>query len=250
VSYLHIFYLLFFSPLVAAIQTQCPWNAIFPSSQLTGNCTRPVDDDTPTHVSGQTYVPWTQPPFCIIARSTGFPEKFCVYTSSTYNNDRGISLLVKPETAASVAEAIQDPLPAWNSQRHLTAQGRLQAEIHDLPYTVVSIPGKGQGVIATKHIKQFDTIMTSFPAVVVDDIFLPRKNEQGPAESQHLLREALEQLTDKERFLGLAKSKGEDVDLVEDLIRTNSFGITVDDRDIKGVYPEIAVRYPISHAHF
>jgi hypothetical protein len=200
-------------------------------------------------LSGRRDVPWTQPPYCDIARSTGSPEKFCVYSSSAYNNDRGISLLVKPETAASVAEAIRDPLPAWNSHRHLIAQGRLQTEIHDLPYTVVSIPGKGQGVIATRHIKQFDTIMTSFPAVVVDDIFLPRKNKQGPAKSQQLLRKALEQLTDKERFLGLAKSKGEDVDVVEDLIRTNSFGIMVDDRDIKGVYPEIAVRYypmPIS----
>jgi hypothetical protein len=195
-------------------------------------------------LSGRRDVPWTQSPYCIITpHSTGSPEKFCVYSSSAYNNGRGISLLVKPETAASVAEAIQDPLPAWNSHHHLTAQGRLQTEIQDLPYTVVSIPGKGQGVVATRYIKQFDTIMTSFPAMVADNIFLPRKNEKRPVKSQHLLQKALKQLADKERFLGLAKSKGEVVDVIEDLIRTNSFGIMVDDRDMKGVYPEIAVCY-------
>jgi hypothetical protein len=202
-------------------------------------------------LSSRRDVPWTQSPYCIIPHPAGSLEKFCVYSSSTYNNGRGISLLVRPETAASVAEAIQDPLPAWNSHRHLTAQGRLQTEIQDLPYAVVSIPGKGQGIIATRYIKQFDTIMTSFPAMVADNIFLSRNNEKRPAKSQHLLRKALEELTDKERFLGLAKSKGEDVDAVEDLIRTNSFGITVDDRDIKGVYPEIAVcYYSISMSRF
>jgi hypothetical protein len=85
--------------------------------------------------------------------------------------------------------------------------------------------------------------MTSFPAMVADNIFLPRKNEKRPVKSQHLLQKALKQLADKERFLGLAKSKGEVVDVIEDLIRTNSFGIMVDDRDMKGVYPEIAVCY-------
>lgn len=90
--------------------------------------------------------------------------------------------------------------------------------------------------------------MTSFPAVVADNIFFPRKNEQGPAERPQLFQKATDQLTDKERFLDLARSKGGGVNIVEDLIRTNSFGITVDDWDMKGVYPEIAVRK--RHAYF
>jgi hypothetical protein len=98
------------------------------------------------------------------------------------------------------------------------------------------------GVVATRHIQQFETIMTSFPAMIADNKLFPSEEDDRPAEGPRLFQKALGQIADKERFLSLARSKGQGVHVVEDVIRTNAFGITVDGRDMKGLYPEIAVR--------
>ncbi|KXX72970.1 SET domain-containing protein 5 [Madurella mycetomatis] len=223
-----------------AIQTRCPWDPIIPSLRPSGSCGIPVDDDTDGLARENENVPWTQHPYCVAPLSTGSTEKFCVYSSSAFNYGSGVSLITTPRTAASIASEIQDPLPAWRFRRHLAHQGQLGTEVYDLPYAVTPIPGKGLGVVATKHIKQFEVIMTSFPAIIADNEFFPSEGEAGPIESPRLFQKALDQLPDKERFLALARSKGDDFHLVEDLIRTNAFGITVGGRDAKGVYPEIA----------
>jgi hypothetical protein len=100
------------------------------------------------------------------------------------------------------------------------------------------------GVVATRHIQQFDTMMTSFPAMIADNELsrFPSKEDDRPVKGLLLFQKALGQLADKERFLNLARSKGDGVHVVEDVIRTNAFGITVDGRNMKGLYPEIAVR--------
>lgn len=225
----------------SAIQTRCPWDPIIPSLRPPGSCGIPVDDDTDGLARENENVPWTQRPYCVASLSTGQTEKFCVYSSSAFNHGSGVSLIATPQVAASIASVVQDPLPAWRSRHHLAHQGHLGTETYDLPYAVRPIPGKGLGVVATKRIRQFETIMTSFPAMIADNEFFPSGGDEGPTESPRLFQEALDQLPDKERFLTLARSKGDDFHLVEDLIRTNAFGITVDGRDAKGVYPEIAV---------
>jgi len=90
---------------------------------------------------------------------------------------------VKPEIAASVASAVQDSLPAWHARRHVAQRGRLRPEAHDLPYIVKHIPGKGQGVVATRRIKQLETIITSFPALIADNEFYPPEEDEQPRES-------------------------------------------------------------------
>lgn len=148
---------------------------------------------------------------------------------------------MNPKTAASIAEPIFDPLPAWRSRRHLARRGRLGTKT-SLPYTVTAIPGKGLGVVAARHIRQFETIMTSFPAVIADNEFFPAKEGDGNPTGTRLFQKALDQLTDKDRLTTLARSRGGDTHVVDDVIRTNAFGITIDGRDMKGLYPEIAVR--------
>jgi hypothetical protein len=204
-----------------------------------------IDDDFIDSSKKRKDVPWTHPPYCIIPSSIGSTEKYCVYSSSAFNDATGLSLITTPETAASIANAANDPLPAWHSRRHLAHRSRLETDTYELPYAVVSIPGKGHGVVATRHIEQFETIMTSFPALIVDNEFLPREESQGPVEGPRLFQRALDQLSDKQRFLSLARSKGGDVHIVEDVVRTNAFGITVDGRALKALYPEIAVCVPI-----
>ncbi len=221
--------------LVVSIQTQCPWDSIIPSLRLTGNCALPIDDDT----SPKQDNPWTHLPYCAIPSSFEGSKKFCVYSSSAFNDGSGISLVTKPETAASIADTILDPLPAWRSRGHLAGRSR---EHYDLGYQVMPIPGKGFGVIATRRIRQFESILTSFPAMIVDDEVFSAKEGHGLLpEGTRLLQKALDQLRDKPRFLDLAKSQREGVHLVDDVIQTNAFGITVGGQDMKGVYPEIAV---------
>ncbi|KAH6623886.1 hypothetical protein F5144DRAFT_659308, partial [Chaetomium tenue] len=228
--------------LTAALQTQCPWNPTIPPLQPAGSCTLPVDDGTPALLNSSRGLPWTHPPSCIIPNAAGSTEKFCVYSSSTFNDGSGIAIITDPETAAGVADTVQDPLPAWNSRHHLARRGRLSTEAVDLPYTVTQIPGKGLGVVATKRIKRFDTILKSYPAMIADNEFLSlgKKTEGGLPGGPRLFQKALDQLPDKERFLTMARSEEEHVHAVEDVIKTNAFGIIVDGRDMKGVYPEIA----------
>ena len=237
--------LFFFTPSLAiALQTQCPWDPTYTATLLrpSASCALPVDDTTVSSSKAWEAVPWIHPPFCVVPRSIESTEKFCVYSTPFFNEGGGLSLIATPETAASLSEAVKNPLPAWRSHHHLARQGRVQTEAYDLPYTVVSIPGKGWGVVATRHIYQFETIMTSFPVLISDNVFFPSEEDQGLAEGPEVFQRALDQLADKDRFLNLARSKGEDVHPVEDVVRTNAFGITVDGRAMKGLYPEIAVR--------
>lgn len=226
--------------LTAATQTQCSWNPVSLSPRLVaGKCALLVDDDTPVIAAGRWSIPWTQPPYCV---TTGFSEKHCVYSSSTFNDGSGISLIAKPETAAAIAGVIQDPMPAWRSRRHIARSGRAGAEPDGLPYTVILVPGKGLGVVATRRIQQLETIMTSFPAMIADNEVFPADEDETPAKADRLFQKALDQLADNDRFTSLARSRGESgVHVVDDVIRTNAFGITVDGQDMKGLYPEIAV---------
>jgi hypothetical protein len=235
---------LLLSPLLtAALQTQCPWNPTIPPLQPAGSCALPIDDGAPTLLNSSRELPWTHPPSCVIPNAAGSPEKFCVYSSSAFNDGSGIAIIADPETAAGVAGIVQDPLPAWLSRHHLARNGRLATETVDLPYAVTPIPGKGLGVVATKRIKRFETILKGYPAMIADNEFLSRGKRKfgGLPDSSRLFQKALDQLPDKERFLTMARSEEEHVHAVEDVIKTNAFGIIVDGRDMKGVYPEIAV---------
>lgn len=56
----------------------------------------------PSHSSktyNGTYQPWDKPPHCLITDRT----EYCVYTLSTFSQNRGISLITTPRTAATIA---------------------------------------------------------------------------------------------------------------------------------------------------
>lgn len=100
------------------------------------------------------------------------------------------------------------------------------------------------GVVATRKIKQFETIMTSFPVVIVDSELFPEKEgENGNEEARELFEAMFEQLGDKERLLSAARTRGEGVHVVEDAVRTNAFGLSLNGRTSKGFFPEIAVSF-------
>lgn len=78
--------------------------------------------------------------------------------------------------------------------------------------------------------------MTGFPSVVADNEFMEGAT---PREGRKLFRRAWKRLPDEERVLSLAASTGGEQ--FEDIIRTNSFGLMIGNRQLTGLYPEISV---------
>ncbi|KAK0614604.1 hypothetical protein B0T14DRAFT_570525 [Immersiella caudata] len=223
-------------------QQQCsPAPLPFPSTN--GTCSPfMIDDKTPQSIISTS--PWTSPPYCITPRSIQSTQKFCIYTSTSYNLGTGISILTTPEVATILAASISDPLPPFEARSHLAHNGTLSpSQLSPLPYEVLPLEGKGFGVIATKPIAKFDIIMTAFPDAIVDNAFLPAETEEAPVESWRALSKMLLGLegADGRRFTSMATSNARgDVHFVEDVVRTNAFGLFVGGRDMKGVYPEVA----------
>lgn len=176
--------------------------------------------------------PWTHTPACRLMSASGKGgQEFCVYTSSKFNNNKGISFVTTPGTAATVAAVVQ------NSTAVLQARSRFAGG--KIPYDVRDLEARGKGVIATRPIRQFEVFMEDFPALIVDSSFLP-VNETPPAETAQLFNLATDQLGDRERVLSLAVT-GSDKNVVADVILTNAFGLSLNERDHKGLYPDIAV---------
>ncbi|KAK0716092.1 hypothetical protein B0H67DRAFT_601447 [Lasiosphaeris hirsuta] len=218
-----------------AQQTQSP----LPLHPFTppGTCPIPFDDDSPA--SEAAGLPWTSAPYCLTPRSVGSAQKFCLYTAAAYNLGAGLSVLTTPDAAASLAAAVADPSPAWHARDHLAVGGVLGREQEArVGYKVVNVRGKGMGVVATRLIKKFETVMVSLPAVLVDNEFLPAEEEEAPAEGAKFWKR-VEGVGDWARVDRLARSR-EGANVVEDVVRTNAFGVRVLDREGKGLYPEIA----------
>ncbi len=215
------------------LQTQCPCDRLGPLQYR--DCPLAFEDVTRAGLQS----PWTHPPHCITSERGTPSNKICVYTSSTFNQNKGLSIITTPETAASIFDSVREPLATYRNRRHL-------AENHDdtsLSYAVKDIPNKGRGVVAARNISQFEVIMVGFPAIIVDDDLIPRSGAP-PEGTSGLFQLALERLGDPERVVSLAQSMGTDMHVVEDVVRTNAFGISINGRGQKALFPEVAVSRP------
>jgi hypothetical protein len=105
------------------------------------------------------------------------------------------------------------------------------------------VPGKGMGVLATRQIKKFETIMVDQASVVVA---LSIEKMIGKAEARKLLYRAVEQLRVPGEVRGLsvehnAESEGDALEGEEDVMLTNSFGSQVGGTDCRALYPLVSV---------
>ncbi|KAH8881328.1 hypothetical protein GQ53DRAFT_735558 [Thozetella sp. PMI_491] len=231
--------LLFLSVTSQNIDLKCPWDPIALFRRTT--CDGPVDDESQIPAN----YPWDYAPFCRVLASVGSDEKQCVYSMSAFNDNSGISIIAPPDIAASLVDAVQRPTAAWNARHHIARNGEPPSPRSGearLPYVVKHVPGKGTGVVATRKIEQFEVLMMGFPAMIVDNAFFPSMDsDEGLDEGTRLFQKALDQLSDQPRFTSLAVSRGGDVHIVEDVIRTNAFGTWINGKGFKGLYPEIAL---------
>jgi hypothetical protein len=101
------------------------------------------------------------------------------------------------------------------------------------------MPGKGKGVVASQKITKGSAFMVDYASIIAAVEF----PEKMPRFQGHMLLErAVEQLPDPQRVLSLARSKSSTTALVEDVMRTNSFSITLNEKPWMGLFPQISVR--------
>jgi hypothetical protein len=171
-------------------------------------------------------------------------RKYCVYTSNM-TGPAGMSLIMEPSKVEAAAPLLNDnPLDNF-----LTRAQAEELYLGKPPYQVVDIPGKGKGVLATRHIAKFETIMVDQASVVVA---LNVEKMIGKLEARKLLYKAVEQLRvpgEVRRLSGehSATSEGDAGEgelgkVEEDVMLTNSFGSRVEEVDCRALFPLISVR--------
>jgi hypothetical protein len=178
--------------------------------------------------------PWTHRPYCV---DSTVNANYCVFTNSNYHG-RGVSIIdVQPAdadnatSAVSVARLLSSVPPSPEA-----TQEKLP------PYEVRDLPGKGKGLIATRKIPRGQVFMFDYAAVIADTQFPSRvKREQG----RQLLEKAAERLAGAEEVYALARSSldPENVPVAEDVMKTNSFSVSIGGKDYMALFPKIAVSY-------
>ena len=169
------------------------------------------------------------------------PEKeFCLYTSSSFHDGLGTSLITEPHIAASLVDAIDDPGIEWQWRTHPNGS-RFDARAEP-PFEVRDLPGKGKGVVATRDIEAGEVLMVDFVAFLGNLDFF---RAMSIGDTRKLFLQAFDQLPDQSRIMSLARSSGGMV--LDDILRTNGFGIRLDRVQHLALLPGISVsRTPTS----
>ncbi|KAL1839515.1 hypothetical protein VTJ49DRAFT_1453 [Mycothermus thermophilus] len=165
---------------------------------------------------------------------------YCVFTSAASPSPRpdrggggGFSVITTPDEASSALNPLRHALDA-----PFFAPERLYLP---RPYVVKDVPGKGKGAIATRRIEKGKAILVD-PVRVLATVGYP--SEVRREEVRGLLKEAVERLREPREVLELARKgegKEEDVgSVVEDVMMTNTFGLTVGGVEYMGLFADLA----------
>jgi len=150
-----------------------------------------------------------------------------------FRGNNGVSIITTSEIAASSPELLAK----------LTTPIVETASV-EFPYTVRDIPGKGKGLFAARRIARGEVFLEDYPSVLADVEFPGRvRRDQG----QLLLQRAIEQLGQAEEVLSLARSSTAGAPVQEDVMRTNTFGITLGERSRMALFPKISVSVVIRY---
>lgn len=180
--------------------------------------------------------PWTHSPTCVDVTRDEVRKRYCAYTNAGYNNGRGISFVVSPEVAASVTmEAFGMGIGGMEGQ---IGQEMGMWEVRDAGV-------KGKGLFAKKDIGAIfagESLIVQTPVLLVEKDALGASNV---AETQLVLKKAVEQLPEKSRTL-VRELSWNQYGSVDDIVTTNGIGVKwpwVDEMpELLSVTPEVAVR--------
>jgi hypothetical protein len=207
----------------SSLVKQSPWNLAGPLQAKQPTCPRAV-----TRAADSSS--WTHQPYCVHPKGKREP-KYCLY--STFLGNSGIGILTTPDVARRIAATFQDPGLVWEEEeRRATARG-------EPPYEIKEIPGKGLGVVANRIIQRNEIVMRDQPLLLTKK---GRPEFVKKPQAQLLAQRALEQLPirDQGSFLNLARSHGGNA--IEDIMRTNSFGVYINSGEHRALFPLVSVR--------
>jgi len=228
----------------AQLFKQCTNNAAGPLVSLDhlSTCAPIMEEDEGDEASViGPWTPWSFQPVCIQKKADeNFPSKqqrLCVYTVSSLRGGFGMSLVTTPTIAASLSNYLQDPDLSWFERQRGAPLRAKEEDKKNLPYRLKEMPGKGLGVVATRAIPKNQILLVEFPLLVK----LDRAKEWPIREVYKLLQHASIRLgvPEKEALLALAKrGKGY---IVDDILNTNTFAITLHGEEHSALFPAVSV---------
>ncbi|KAL8341832.1 hypothetical protein RB601_005328 [Gaeumannomyces tritici] len=216
-------------------------------------CPQPMDENSVSLKEPARWAPWTHPPFCA-------DSSFCVYTNAAFQTGRGFSIITTPRVLASAQGQLELAFTAPPLASAMDGTGvdegmaiggtrnkNNSADVTPTPrsthvWEVKNIPGKGKGVVATRRIRRGETIMVDY-AMVLAAVEFPGRVTQ--TQGNKILERAASQLRNPERVLGLGRSSTAGAPVMEDVMRTNTFSVTINGEPYMGLFPSVS---RINHA--
>ncbi|PKS06746.1 hypothetical protein jhhlp_006820 [Lomentospora prolificans] len=196
---------------------QCGWAPLDPLNRASSTCGLSLLQGFGTKPNE--WFPWTHRPYCA-------DTPYCVFTNAHFQGNQGVSIITTPELAAGTLDKLEE---TFTTVFQRTKRGPL--------YRVVDIPGKGRGAVAARKIKRGEKFMVDYAGLIADTAF-PKSTKL--AQGKKLLETAVDQLPRGGAIRDLAKSTNTTERVIEDLLRTNSFGMTLENRNIMVLFPEIS----------
>ncbi|KAJ0165379.1 hypothetical protein CTA2_11434, partial [Colletotrichum tanaceti] len=234
------------------VGNQCAWNPSGPLGLL-AQCRAAYD---PTTASGASdWGPWTQRPVCVGPKANKVPPAYCAFVKEDFRGEAGLLVLTSPEIAAGDHSFVEDFDPRWwtgdsvrrrgggGGGRQQQEQSRPDAASDAPSIEVKEIPGKGLGAVATAAIRAGDVVLRENPVLL--QLAEPPAGAVDRTQAVWVLEEGFVRLSrrDQEAVFGLSRSTGGHV--LEDILRTNTFGATFNDVAHFGLFPKAA---RINHA--
>lgn len=204
------------------------------------NSQSPIQQFTfPTHDVNR-HPEWSHKPRCI--REENSTESYCVYTSASFARGRGISIWTTPD---EIDEFLK--LPAFSNQSVFEGVN----EEPNPPYVARELPGRGIGLIANRTLHRGDRIFSHTPVFLIQqDVFQTFSTEDRIP----IQRTAIQRLPWKAKSAFMALCGHFGGDHIEDVTNTNSFAVGMwasnSDTEYNAVFPEISVRFILSHTPF
>ncbi|PMD45390.1 SET domain-containing protein [Hyaloscypha variabilis F] len=170
--------------------------------------------------------PWTHKKQCLEDEENY--QEYCVYTNAKFANERGISFF----TTRSIAKQVES-LPAF-SERGLYDNVN---KFDNPPWEVRRIPGRGNGLFATRKLNRGDEIIAATPVGVYHrDAFIADK-----LIDYQYLRKTFDQMPNATREIILRTAANNPGDPIMERINTNAFLGEFEDAPHFLFYPETAL---------
>jgi hypothetical protein len=172
------------------------------------------------------YAPWTHKKQCL--EDDENYQEYCVYTNANFANGRGISFF----TTRSITKQVES-LPAFVQQGVHDNTNKFD----DPPWEVRNVPGRGNGLFATRTLHRGDEIIAATPVGVYhQDAFIPDR----PIGYEYL-RKTFDQLPNATREIILRTAANNQGDPIMERINTNAFLGEFEGAPHFLFYPETAV---------